>query len=155
MRPLTVRGYTLPAMVVLAVLATALMIGFGGASGIASRQSDCRSRPHRVSVFPRIGDLGATVFRFKGRGWRPRRIVEAHFGKFCAGRSCDDEGRFARVRTYRNGQFSFRFREGPAQRGDEKRNIRSGSGPVTFEQWSGRPFRSKLVRRTPLYRADF
>lgn len=105
-----------------------------------------------VAVAPMEGDEG-TTFRFTGRRWRPRRIVTASFGDFCDRSDCEGVGRTAQFRTNRRGGFHFRFREGLAEPGDRSKGIRSGEGPVAFDQRRNGPF-SGGIRRKPRYEVN-
>jgi hypothetical protein len=103
-----------------------------------------------MSVEPRQGPEGS-VFRIKGRGWRPGRRVEVVYGVYCRpDEACIAIAYIAHLRTNSRGGFTFRVRAGQAQPGDRDRRIASGSG-FTFSQWRGRPNESHLVQRRPRY----
>jgi len=96
-----------------------------------------------MAVEPQEGPEGS-VFRVKGRGWRPQKRVEVTYGVYCRpDEVCIAIAYFAHVRTDRRGRFTFRARAGQAQAGDRERRIVSGSG-FTFSQ--------RTVTRKPRYR---
>jgi hypothetical protein len=100
-----------------------------------------------MKVEPRVGPEGS-VFRFTGRGWRPRKQVTVEFGAY--GRpdeACPLIGYLGFLRTDRRGRFSFRLRAGSERAGDAERKIASGAGP-TFSQ----RLRGRTVSRAPRYR---
>ena len=132
----------------MALLAALLLAGCGGGERRVAREAPGCLR-YCLWVEPSVGDR-TTVFTFVGTNWRPRRPVEAHYGPFCDIRAeggCDDVGKFTRFRADARGGFRFRFRNGPEplRLGRASGN---GSGPPVFEQWTGREFFSRLVRRT-------
>ena len=115
------------------------------------REAGAPARPDKptVAVSPRSGPPG-TVFVMRGSGWRPRQPIEATYGPYCDERSCILLGLAKRFRTDWDGRFVFRFRDGPSARGLPK-PAAAGSDLVTFEQWTGRPYRSRLARVRPRY----
>lgn len=117
---------------------------------VAPSQAACKT--FCVTVEPAEGDQ-ETIFTFVGTGWRPRKAVMAEYGEFCdieVMRACDDEGIGETTRADAAGTFRFRFRNGPAPVPDGG----NGNGPVVFEQWLGRPYQSRLIRRNVPYRVD-
>jgi hypothetical protein len=151
---------------------TVMIVAVVGAAFVLQRllDFDCatseRCERYCVSVEPEDGDTH-TVYTFSGRGWRPSHPVEALYGKYCQPteeiarpskpvRECVDIGYFERFRTDKHGRFTFRFRNGPGPR--RPKDIPSpraqGGGGVRFEQWSGKSYRSKLIRRTARYRVN-
>jgi hypothetical protein len=128
----------------------ALWLPGGAAADPKTGQSpDCKR--FCMSVEPREGPEGS-VFRIRGRGWRPQRRVEVVYGVYCRpDQACIAIAYLARLRTNRSGGFTFRVRAGQAQPGDRDRRISSGSG-FTFSQWQGKPNESHLVQRRPRYR---
>jgi hypothetical protein len=146
-----------------ALLVCALLVGCGEGS---TRPAETCSR-YCVSVEPKDGNT-ETVFKFRGRGWRANRPVEALYGVYCQPTKetakpnepvrgvCFDIGYTERFQTDNRGRFTFRFRNGPGPR--HTRDIpppsAQGGGPPTFEQWSGRAYRSRLIRRTWNYRVN-
>jgi hypothetical protein len=140
----------------LGVAALCLGGGCGGADG--STESGARvTRPNSQTMKQSSGTCNAYclsvrrvpgkesgVFRISGSRWRPHHAVKATYGEPCDIRKgCSDVGIEKRLRTDARGRFTLLLRNGPAPSG----NVVAGRGPVTFEQWSGRPFRSRLVRR--------
>jgi hypothetical protein len=96
-----------------------------------------------MAVVPHEASEGS-VFRFEGRGWRPRKRVEVVYGVYCRpGEFCIMIAYSAHVRTDRCGRFTFRARAGEAQPDDRDRKIVSGSG-FTFSQ--------RTITRKPRYR---
>ena len=102
-----------------------------------------------LEVVPRSGPPG-TVFEVRGRGWRAGEPVEAQFGPYCPGSVCEAIAHAKRFRADAEGRFVFRFREGSSARGLPE-PAAAGSALVMFEQWTGRPYRSKLTRVRPRY----
>jgi hypothetical protein len=137
------------AVVPVFALAAVLLLPAGAAAAIKTGQSpDCKR--FCMSVEPREGPEGS-VFRIKGRAWRPNRRVEVVYGVYCRpDMACIAIAYIARLRTNNSGGFTFRVRAGQAQPGDRDRKITSGSG-FTFSQWLGTPNQSHLVRRRPRY----
>jgi hypothetical protein len=83
------------------------------------------------------------LYTYWGRGWRPRKPVEAEYGSFCTPDvACAGVGRSTQVRANRNGRFAFRFWAGPRRPKGVRKPVGYGSGPVQFRQWRGRPYRS-------------
>lgn len=106
-----------------------------------------------LSVTPKRGDT-STVFVFRGRGWEPHKGVEAIYGRYCPPPGpCTAEAYFRHFRTNSRGSFVFRFRQGPSPLIGVPKPRGSGSN-VSFEQWSGKPYRSKLVMRAVSYYVD-
>jgi hypothetical protein len=104
-----------------------------------------------MSVEPREGPEGS-VFRIRGRGWRPQKRVEVFYGPYCRpDQACPAIAYLGRFRTNRRGGFTFRVRAGQPQPGDRERRITAGSG-FGFTQWLGRPYESHRVQRAPRYR---
>jgi hypothetical protein len=136
------------AILVLA-LAAGLSLPTGALADPKTGQSpDCKR--FCMSVEPRQGPEGS-VFRIKGRGWRPGRRVEVVYGVYCRpDQACIAIAYVTHLRTNRRGGFSFRVRAGQAQPGDRDRRIAPGSG-FTFSQWLGKPNESHLVQRRPRY----
>ena len=100
-----------------------------------------------MKVEPRVGEEGS-VFRFTGRGWRPRRRVTVDFGAYCRPEeACPLIGYHGLLRTNREGRFTFRLRAGSEQPGDDERRIRSGAGPSFAQR-----LRERRVIRAPRYR---
>ncbi|HEX6582523.1 MAG TPA: hypothetical protein VF056_02900 [Thermoleophilaceae bacterium] len=96
-----------------------------------------------MSVEPREGPEGS-VFRIRGRSWRPNRRVEVVYGAYCRpDQACPAIAFLGHVRTGRTGGFTFRVRAGQPQPGDDERKITAGSG-FTFSQ--------RTVTRRPNYR---
>jgi len=126
-----------------------LLLPGGAAAAIKTGQSpDCER--FCMSVEPRQGPEGS-VFRIRGRGWRPSRRVEIVYGVYCRpGQACVAIAYLAHLRTNSRGGFSFRVRAGQSQTGDDDRKIASGRG-FTFSQWRGKPNDSRLVQRRPRY----
>jgi hypothetical protein len=137
------------AVVPVFALAAVLSLAAGAAAAPKTGQSpDCKR--FCMSVEPRQGPEGS-VFRIKGRAWRPNRRVEVVYGVYCRpDMACIAIAYIARLRTNNSGGFTFRVRAGQAQPGDRDRKITSGSG-FTFSQWLGTPNQSHLVRRRPRY----
>lgn len=125
----------------------------GGDSGTApaTRAAPAAAKPVRPAVVasPRNGPPG-TVFEFRGSGWRPGAAVEAHYGPYCPGSACRTIAYAKRFHADAQGRFVFRFRDGPDHRGLPQ-PAAAGSALVVFEQWTGRSYRSKLVRVRPRY----
>jgi hypothetical protein len=129
-------------LALIAALATPAM----SAAPRTGQSPDCRR--YCMSVEPREGPEG-TVFRFRGRHWRPERRVTATFGVYCRpGQACIAIAYVVRLRTDATGKFAFRLRGGPARPGDDEKGIRSGS-PPTFTQ---RARDGGIVTRRPRYR---
>jgi hypothetical protein len=129
-----------------AIPVLAFALGLALPAGASANQKTGQS-PHCkrycMAVEPREGREGS-VFRFEGRGWKPRRHVQVIYGVYCRpDEPCIDIAYFARVRTDRRGRFTFRARAGDARAGDKDRKIVSGSG---FE------FSQRTVTRKPRYR---
>jgi hypothetical protein len=106
-----------------------------------------------VSVAPARGTIH-TVFRFSGRGWRPRRVVTILHGVYCKPHSvCPAVGVVEHLRSDENGRFLFRFRNGPGPRHptDIPRPSAQGGGPVSFRQVRRRGRHVVEVVRTPVY----
>jgi hypothetical protein len=136
-----------PVVALTAVLALALPAGATAATK-TGQSPDCER--FCMSVEPREGPEGS-VFRIRGRGWRPSRRVEVVYGVYCRpDLACIAIAYIARIRTNSSGGFTFRVRAGEARPGDRDRRITSGSG-FTFSQWLGKPNESHLVRRRPRY----
>jgi hypothetical protein len=139
--------------VVLALAACAASAAACGDRDASAAKAPARepTKP-KVRVAPKTGPPG-TVFVFKGRGWRPHVRMEAIYGEYCPGPDCSSIGYSARIVPDKAGRFTFRFREGPR---DGARDLRppaaAGGGPVTFQQFAGSAYHSRLVRRTPRYR---
>ena len=134
------------------VVALGVVLPACGGEG-EDRAASHEPRPSRpsVSVTPTSGPRGGTVFTFRGRGWRPGVVVEAIYGPYCTARLCELKGLARRFRPNEQGEFVFRFREGPSRAGLPA-PAAAGNGPVTFEQFRGRRYRSHLVRVRPRYR---
>jgi hypothetical protein len=140
-------------MLVGLAVCSALMTACGGRdAGAAKAQAGPSARP-QVSVVPKTGPPG-TVFVFNGRGWRPQVRMQAVYGEYCPGPECPSIGYAARIVPDGRGRFTFRFREGPGDARGIPQPAAEGGGPVTFEQFAGREYHSRLVRRTPRYRVD-
>ena len=100
-----------------------------------------------MSVEPREG-LEGSVFRFRGRGWRPDRRVTATYGVYCRpDEACIEIAYIVKLRTDRRGRFSFRLRAGEERPGDSEHGIHAGGDP-TFSQST----RKHTVSRKPRYR---
>ena len=98
--------------------------------------------------------MDETVFRFEGRGWRPRALVTVSFGPYCEPlEPCPAIAQLVRFRTNRRGGFAFRFRDGDPQSGDAERHIHAGSHGPVFEQRVGKRPHRRLVTRRPEYTA--
>jgi hypothetical protein len=136
------------ALVVLGIVAGIAASQAFGDFDASDRKSRCCER-YCLEVSPTEGARG-TVFRVEGRAWRPRRVVKVVYGPYCEG-DCPDIGKIARVRAGSRGGFVFRFRDGQPRSGDLAAGVVAGNGPPVFEQWSGRPHRSRLVRREARY----
>jgi hypothetical protein len=96
-----------------------------------------------MAVEPHEAPEGS-VFRFEGRGWRPRKRVQVVYGVYCRpGEVCIRIAYVAHVRTDGRGRFTFRARAGEAQAGDRERKIVSGAGFM---------FSQRTVTRRPRYR---
>lgn len=136
------------------MLAAAVLLALG-VLDVSGDGGDDEERPcdrFCVTVTPKTGATG-TVFRFAGRGWRPDRRVRALHGPYCEG-DCPDLGIVSRIRTDGRGRWEFEFRNGPRQPGDREAGIVAGSGLSYFEQWRGKPHRSRLIRRKAPHRVD-
>jgi hypothetical protein len=132
-----------------ACLAALWLPGGAAADPKTGQSPDCKR--FCMSVEPRQGPEGS-VFRIKGRGWRPQKRVEVYYGVYCPpDAACIAIAYFAHLRTNRYGRFAFRVRAGQPQPGDRDRKITSGSD-FTFSQWLAKPSESHLVRRAPRYR---
>jgi hypothetical protein len=132
------------------ILAPALALALCVA-GVAVAQTRTGQSPRCerfcMAVEPGTGPEGS-VFRFKGRGWRPERRVTVWYGPYCRpDEACPEIAYIARLRTNDRGRFTFRLRAGDRQPGDAKRKIVAGAHPV-FEQRVG----ERRVSRTPRYR---
>jgi hypothetical protein len=104
-----------------------------------------------MTVAPREGPEGS-VFRFRGTGWRPGRLVRITYGAYCRpDEACILILYIGRIRTGRGGGFTFRLRAGPQEPGDAERRIHSGGRP-TFSQRVRRPGGARTVQRSPRYR---
>ena len=127
-------------------ISLAAVLALGGVAAAKTGQSpDCRR--FCMTVEPQTGPEGG-VFRFTGRGWRPQRRVTVYYGPYCRpDEACPAIAYVGRLRTNRDGRFSFRLRAGDARPGDADRRIASGSNP-TFAQLSG----GRTVSRSPRYR---
>ena len=124
-----------------------------GAATAGSSKPQC-ANPPCVSVTPKRAPAGA-VFMFRGTGWRPRVRVEALYGPYCPPRrACRNLGLYVRFRADSDGRFVFRFREGPGSAAGLKPPAAAGSGRVIFEQFAGRPYRSRVIRRRPCYAVE-
>jgi hypothetical protein len=96
------------------------------------------------------------VFDLKvdGLTWQQAAEIEAACSKPdhwpVKARGCVDIGHVQPFRTDSRGRFMFRFRNGPGPRRPKDIQPPScqGGGPVTFEQWRRKAYRSKLIRRT-------
>lgn len=135
-----------------AALSLLLLSSCGGSTSATSSTSTtkARSKPRfQVSVTPKTGDV-RTVFVFRGRGWRPRRRVEATYGMYCRPEeACELIGFSTAFETDAHGRFTFRLVNGPGPpRGSRPRA--AGGGPVTFEQFI-RGGSGRLIQRTPPY----
>jgi hypothetical protein len=107
-----------------------------------------------VTVSPLRGDT-ETVFRFRGRGWVPRREVTATYGVYCRpGRVCILIAKMTRFRTDPQGRFVFQFRNGPRRLTGVPRPRGHGGGPVAFHQRTGPPGSGEFVTRRPAYHVD-
>jgi hypothetical protein len=105
-----------------------------------------------MSVKPREGPEGS-VFRFRGRGWRPNRRVSANFGVYCRpGEACIDILYTVRLKTDATGRFVFRLRAGQEQPGDHAKQISSGGRPSFAQRVVSPGRRSRTVTRQPRYR---
>jgi hypothetical protein len=128
------------------ILAPALIAALwlpGGAAADPKTGQSPHCKRYCMAVEPREAPEGS-VFRFEGRGWKPRKRVQVVYGVYCRpDEVCIDIAYVAHVRTDRRGRFTFRARAGQAQAGDRDRNIHSGSG-FTFSQ--------RAVTRKPRYR---
>lgn len=116
-----------------------------------SEASSKRCERYCVTVEPRHGDT-ETIFKFIGRGWRPKQRVFARYGVHCQVSeevACTLAARLERFRTDTRGRFVFRFRNAPGPRhpSDIARPGAQGGGPVAFRQWRG----TRLIQRTPGY----
>jgi hypothetical protein len=95
-----------------------------------------------MAVEPHEAPEGS-VFRFEGRGWKPRKRVQVVYGVYCRpGEVCIRIAYVAHVRTDGRGRFTFRARAGEAQAGDRERKIVSGAGFM---------FSQRTVTRRPRY----
>jgi hypothetical protein len=133
-------------MKVILGLSLAAVLVLGGVAAAKSGQSpDCRR--FCMTVEPKTGPEGSE-FRFTGRGWRPQRRVTVYYGPYCRpDEACPAIAYVGRLRTSREGRFSFRLRAGAARPGDADRRIASGANP-TFAQRSA----GHTVSRSPRYR---
>ncbi|MGH2978941.1 MAG: hypothetical protein ACRDLQ_04815 [Solirubrobacterales bacterium] len=136
---------------VASVLAGVLIAGCGESE--RPDRSDAGDR-FCVTVTPKRGDTD-TMFRFRGRGWIPRREVTATYGVYCRpGRVCILVAKMTRFRADAEGRFLFRFRNGPRPPADIPQPRDSGGGPVTFRQRTGPPGSARFVSRRPPYYVD-
>jgi hypothetical protein len=119
-------------------LIAALWLPAAEAAGPKTGQSpDCKR--YCMAVEPREGPEGS-VFRIRGRVWRPNRLVRVFYGVYCPpDAACIDIAYF--------GRFTFRVRAGQAQPGDDDRNIHAGGG---FE-FSQRTASHRTITRKPRY----
>lgn len=113
----------------------------------------CIERPPcaYVSPDPEAADPG-TLLVYRGLGWRARKPVDATFGSYCppTANACTLVGYSRRLRANSKGRFWFRFVEAPKLPAGVPEPAASGRGPVGFEQWSGRAYKSRLIQRDAL-----
>jgi hypothetical protein len=142
---------TLLASILCLPAATALT-ACGEENGPPAEDRSCQR--YCVTVAPKRGNT-KTVFTFRGHDWLPRRLVRAVYGVYCPrGAVCILIAKTTRFRTDERGRFMFRFRNGPEPLTGVPRPRASGGGPVTFEQWTGRPGQSRRISRSPTYAVD-
>ena len=123
------------------------------AAALTGQSPDCER--FCMSVTPSEGTVGETVFRFRGRGWRPNRRVEIFYGPYCQpGAACPAIAFMVRLRTNERGRFVFRFRVGPVKEGDDEQDVHAGGGEPVFEQLVGRPRHTRWLRRQPHFTAN-
>lgn len=142
-------------------LALSFLTALAFAIALAACEADSRGTPsghscrhYCVSVTPKNGNTD-TIFVFGGERWRPRKNIKALYGKYCeVDQFCSNVGLTTRFRTHKDGTFTFRFRNGPKPPFGVPEPWASGRGLVIFEQWRGRLYHSKLIRRAPKYLVD-
>jgi hypothetical protein len=119
----------------------------------AAHQAKCQR--FCLTVSPEQGKLGQ-VFTIRGRGWLPKRKVEALFGFYCPPGPCLLSRQIKRFRTTQDGRFMFQFENGPGSCGVENAGVRGGDGrgPVLFRQRGKVSGRLKTVQRTAHFSVD-
>lgn len=132
---------------VLVAIALASLPGCSSVGDVERARAEAREpgcSRYCLIVEPTSGPPG-TLFTFRGYGWRPRMPVEALYGRY---NSNTRVGIGTRFRAGPDGRFVFAFRHGPRRLpGDAA----SGAGPPLFEQWRGRAYKSRLIRRERRY----
>ena len=109
-----------------ALIAALWLPGAAVAAPKTGQSPDCKR--FCMTVEPHEGPEGS-VFRIRGRAWRPNRPVRVFYGVYCPpGAACPAIGYSGRVRTDRRGRFTFRVRAGESQAGDADRKIYAGGG---------------------------
>jgi hypothetical protein len=58
------------------------------------------------------------------------------------------------VKADRRGRWAFKFRKGPEEPGDREAGIVAGGNLGFFEQWQGKPYDSRLVRRRAPHKVE-
>ena len=135
-------GFLLGALI--ASLAAVLIANAGGDSAGAAKP--CCTR-YCIEVSER-GDQGDTLVRYVGRRWRPGKLVDAIYGPECDGERCShDAAEQVQVRANRHGRWVVTLRRGSPKPGDRSAHVIPGFGAVAFEQWTGRRYNSRLIRR--------
>jgi hypothetical protein len=159
-RPLSGGRVATPMGFVASLATLVCCVAIGQDSVVSADGTVERCKKFCVSVEPKNGDT-ETVFTFSGRGWRPKRKVEAQYSVYCRIQQepkvvCKPVGLVKRLRADKRGHFVFRFRNGPGKLdpNDIPPPSAQGGGPVRFSQWRGRPYHSKRIRRKPLYCVD-
>jgi hypothetical protein len=93
-------------------------------------------------------DQGDTLVRYVGKRWRPGKLVDAIYGPECDGERCShDAAEQVQVRANRHGRWVVTLRRGSPKPGDRSAQVIPGYSAVAFEQWTGRRYNSRLIRR--------